>query len=61
MWKLDYIVVVLFQGAVFAINSKLPLLEPGNLEHVEVGLHSIIIISGGCFCNQFQAISLRTW
>lgn len=30
------------QGAVSVINSKLSLLEPGNLEHVEVRLHSII-------------------
>lgn len=29
-------------GAVSVINSKLSLLEPGNLEHVEVRLHSII-------------------
>ena len=42
MWKLDYIVLLLFQGAVSVINSKLSLLEPGNLEHVEVRLHSII-------------------
>ena len=42
MWKLDYKVLLLFQGAVSVINSKLSLLEPGNLEHVEVRLHSII-------------------
>ena len=60
MWKLDYI-VLLFQKAVSVINSELSLLEPGNLEHVEVRLQSIIVISGSCFCNQFHTVSLRTW
>ena len=34
--------VYFLQGAVSVINSKLSLLEPSNLEHVEVRLHSVI-------------------